>query len=229
MGDSDLSEAAIGSSARASRVQLPGLKIVWLRTALVVSMIVLACTPLLVPSSYSLVENTLSESGAQGLEWSWVFRSAVILTGCAVLLMTVAARTMWRPSARMWIRVYGFALILIAAFSEAPWDGSPHDETEAFLHTVFAFIGGMSFVLGVAAVSSDRSREDPFLRGFDVVVVLAMTMIPLIMMSVDGDGLLQRALVALGYSWLLAEATRIGGGTGRIGRPATFQPGTRSF
>ena len=192
----------------------------WLRATLIVSLLLVAAVPLVISDSYSVIEHTLSESGAQGVEGAWVFRLGVVLAACSVLMLTVTASSVWGPAGKWWLRVYGLTLIMATVFSEAPWDGGAYDETEATLHTVFGFLAGVSFLLGVVAVSTSRPRDGLVVRAFDWVVVAAVAVTPLIMMVVDRDGLLQRLFVVLGYLWLLVEATRIGQVT-RHSQPAS--------
>jgi len=180
----------------------------WSRAALIVSLLMFAIAPRFVPETYSIVENTLSESGAQGTQGAWVFRAGVLLAACSVSLMAVSTRQGWSPAARRWMRFYGLALVMLMVFPEAPPDGGAYDETTATLHTAFAASGGASFILGVIAVSLSRARHDFWFRSLDWVVVAAVVVIPQVMLVTGVDGLLQRIMVGLGYIWLLSEAGR---------------------
>ena len=138
----------------------------------------------------------------------------MILAAAAVVVMT-SAGSRWTPTAKRWFRLYGLGLILAVTFSEAPWDGRPYDQTVAFLHTVFIFIAGISFTLGVISVSWSRPTQARSAIFFDRAMVCAMAVIPLLMMvAVDQEGLLQRFLVLMGYLWLLGESLRIDRGPG---------------
>lgn len=179
------------------------------RLALVVSMVLLAIAPVFLPDSYSPFEHTLSESGAQGVATAFVFRSALIITASAVLVMTMHARVTWSGTARVWLRVYALAVVALAVFPESPWLGGAHDERIAFLHTVAGVVGGLAFIVGIVGVSVSGLRG-PRARVLDIVMVGAVMVTPqLMLMTPAAAGMLQRAMVLLGYIWLLSEAQRM--------------------
>ena len=190
----------------------------WARAGLVVSILFLGAAPMMVAESYSVAHNTLSESGAQGVDGAWVLRVGILLTAGSVLLLSVAAGSRWLPRVKWWIRIYATALILLAAFSEAPWDGSPHDEMVASLHTVFGIAGAIAFIVGAAALATSRPRAERLARGFDWLVIAVIALIPQVMHLSELDGLLQRTMVILGYLWLLVEASRLA--RGDLGAPS---------
>jgi len=183
----------------------------WSMTALILSLSMLVLAPLFVSDSYSIIEHTLSESGAQGIEGAWVFRTGVALAALSVLVMSLSAQQTWTSAAIRWLRMYAVALLMLTMFPEAPLDGGAHDETVAMLHTAFAVVGAVSFILGVVTVSGTRPRQAIRARVFDWLVVAAVALLPQIMVLVRVDGLLQRIMVAFGYVWLLAESSRIAG------------------
>lgn len=173
------------------------------------SFVMLALAPLVVADSYSVVEDTLSESGAQGVDGAWVLRTGVLLAAVSVLAMTTMAR--WGAMARIAIRVYALGLVGLAVFPEAPWDGGAFDETIAYLHTLSGVVGAAAFVVGVTLVSLARPSAHSSRRFFDWMVVAAVALIPLVMLVTAGDGLLQRVMVGSGYIWLFTELARIRG------------------
>jgi Protein of unknown function (DUF998) len=180
---------------------------IWL---LLSSMLAVASAPLLMPDSYSWLVNTISESGGQGIHGAWVTRSGFLLTAIAVLLMCSVASTRWGYWGRASMRLYAFGLISGAIFAKASWEDVPHDRIEAFLHTLSVFWGGVGFALGVLIVSFRRQRPNWWRRGFDLAIVLATPIVPLLMLVFAGHaGLLQRALALAGYVWLLIEAFRL--------------------
>lgn len=181
------------------------------QAALVAGALLLAVSPLAVGDSYTIVDNTLSESGAQGVAGAWAFRSGVLLTVVAVLMLTVAAVAVWESRTKWLLRVYAGALVMMVVFSEAPWDGSPHDESAAFLHTVFGVIAAVSFILAAVSVSIARPPGSRLYRWFDWAVAAAVALIPQTMQLAGLDGLQQRLMVALGYVWLLVEMSRVAG------------------
>jgi hypothetical membrane protein len=209
MSSAGLSDERDGQLILLQRRRFVYTPVNWSKTTLILSMSMLVLAPLFISDAYSIIEHTLSESGAQGVEGAWVFRTGVDLAASSVLVMTFSPRQTWTAAARWWLRIYAVALLMLTMFPEAPLDGSAHDETVAMLHTVFAVVGAVSFILGVVTVSGTRSRHDIQARVFDWFVIAAVALLPQIMVLVRVDGLLQRIMVAFGYVWLLAESSRI--------------------
>jgi hypothetical protein len=177
------------------------------RAVLLVSLVMLAVAPLFIPDTYSPIEHTISESGAQGIPGAWVERFGVFLAACAVLVMTFYPGPTWSRAAQHWLRVYSFAVVMLAVFPESPWDGGTHDETIARMHTVMGVAGAVSFVMGVVVVSSSRQRSRRA-RRYDALVVVAVVLVPQLMLLGPLDGILQRLMVAVGYGWLFLECKR---------------------
>ena len=183
---------------------------VWARLGLIVSVLILAMAPLAVDDSYSILSHTLSESGGQGVEGSWVFRTGVVMTAVSVFLLTTVAKGVWSSAARRLLHVYSIALVGLVVFPESSWDGSTQDATVARLHTVAGVVGAVAFILAVVAIARSRPGESPSMRVFDWVVVGAVALIPQLMLMAPADGVLQRLMVALGYAWLFAETAALG-------------------
>lgn len=196
---------------RISTNRLDDLRLVrWSALAMIVSVIMLATAPLFIDPSYSAVQHTLSESGGQGVEHSWIFRSAVLLTSVAVMVLARAARSAWPRLGLLWLRIYAIGLIFVVLLPESPWNGPTPNQTAAYLHTVAGAGSAIAFILAVAAVAHTRARHLVGTRLFDLVTVLGVAVIPQVMLvMVDHDGILQRSAVGLGYAWLLIESMRL--------------------
>lgn len=180
-----------------------------LRATLVLSMVCLAAAPLIAGDSYSFIRHTVSEAGGQGFSGAWLVRTGVVLASAAVFSLSLVASPRWPHAGTLGMRFYSLLLIGSAVFSDVPWNGGPGDETEAFLHTFFTFWAGFSFVVGVTAISLHRPPQaDRPIIVFDWVVIASVILIPMIMMAVVPDGLLQRVIILLGYAWLMLEAGR---------------------
>ncbi len=171
------------------------------------SLLCVAVAPVLMPRSYSIIEHSISESAAQRVEGVWLARAGLLLFGLGVLSLAGASR--WTLWSRMAHRGFGVAIISTAAFAHMPWEDVPYDEFEDLLHSIGSFAVGLSFVVGVVAVSVERGRAGWRPRVFDGVAIAASTVIPMIMFSVDGyAGLAQRLMFLIAYGWYGAEAWR---------------------
>lgn len=206
MSDAEPTTASLETSVAQSRdFVFRNLVLIRLaRTGLIVSFVLLAAAPLVIPDSYSITQHTLSESGAQGIAGAWAFRSGVLLASISVIALISVSAPLWPRSARRWLLVYAVAVGLLAVFPEEPWNGGPHDATVAFLHTVSGVIGAVAFIIGVFLVARNR----PPAPALDWLVIAVVALVPQLMLLVEVDGLLQRGMVAIGYSWLLVESVR---------------------
>lgn len=195
---------------------LPGIDVMptdltvvqWCRGTLVLGLLMLATAPLFVADSYSIVEQTLSESGGQGVDGAWVFRLGVLLTSLAVSVLSTRAETLWGHQGAFWLRMYAVSLVFLAVFPESPWYGDDYNAIVAGLHTLSGVLTAASFILGVAAVSSRREGA-PRAKAFDWLVMATVGLMPQLMLLVDFGGLLQRSMVLLGYVWLIGQSIRV--------------------
>ena len=195
---------------------------------LAASAVGVAVAPLLMPESYSALEHSVSESAAQGVEGAWLARSAFLLLGFAVLVLDQAVGERWGLWGRIAHRIYGVAMIAVAAYSHMPWQDVPYDAFEDTLHSVAAGAVGFGFTAGVVAVGIRRGRNPGPIRVLDSIAVLAAVILPMVLFNADGlGGLAQRVLFGIGYAWYATEAiTRpAAGGDAKAGHPPGAPPG----
>jgi hypothetical protein len=172
--------------------------------ALVTSLVALALAPLLMPADYSVITHSVSESAAQGVEGAWLARAGLVLFGVGVIILSIRPPTLWSRWARLAHIGFAISIMATAVFSHAPWDGSPHNSFEDFLHSAASFGVGMTFMIGVALVLLNR-RDAPS-RVFDLVALAAALAIPLLMPRVEAAGLAQRAMFLIAFLWYGKEA-----------------------
>lgn len=211
--------AVVESEHRLRSLRSPSVTVLatWSWGGLILSFVMLALAPIAVADSYSVVENTLSESGGQGVDGAWVLRTGVLLAAVSVFIMSTIAR--WGRVARGALRVYALALVSLAVFPESPWYGAAYDGTVAYLHTVSGVVGAISFIIGVAAVSLSSAQRQRAAKVLDWLVVISVALIPQLMLLTIAEGLLQRLMVALGFVWLFTEASRISPRSGSVAKP----------
>lgn len=177
---------------------------------LVGSVVSVLIAPLLMPASYSIVEHSISESAAQGVEGAWLARLGFLMFGLAVLLLASIAGDRWGIGGRIVHRVWGVSMIAVAVFSHMPWLDTPYDAFEDTLHSIASFAVGMSFIAGVLIVSFRRGPDSGLVRVFDWIAIGIALVVPLIMFNLTGvAGVVQRVMFAVAYLWYGFEASRI--------------------
>ena len=198
-----------------------GLTVVRLaQIGLVASIVLLVAAPLAIPPGYSVVDHTLSESGGQGVDGAWIMRSGVLLTSISVFALISVSALVWSALARLFLSIYATALLFLVIFPESPWTDATHDAFVAWLHTASGVVGGIAFILGAFLVFRSRPEDDKLRRAHDWIVMASIALIPQVMLVLPADGVLQRLMVAIGFTWLLAESARIAS-SHRVARPAT--------
>ena len=176
---------------------------------LATSAMAVVLAPLLMPESYSVIEHSVSESAAQGVEGAWLARLEFILLGLGVLSCVSLAGDRWGLWGRTAHRLYGVSMLGTAAFSHRPWLDVPFDAFEDFLHSATANGVGFGFSVGVILVSLRRGPGRMSIRAFDVLVVIAAVGISMMVVNSTGmAGLAQRTMFALGYVWYAGESIR---------------------
>lgn len=174
--------------------------------ALVLSFVALAAAPLVLPSDFSPIAHTTSESAGQGIPGAWLPRTGFVLFGVGVL--AALPRRGGRIGAGCH-GLFGVAMLVVAGWSSRSWRDGPYDGTEDLVHSVGATAMGFAFAAGVtaAAIRSAVQQERP--RLLDVTAVVASVALPLAMVaSANLTGLLQRTMFAIAYAWYARELLR---------------------
>jgi len=184
--------------------------------ALLAAMAALALAPLLMPDSYSMFGNSVSESAAQGVDGAWLARLGFLLFGFAVLSLAFTPGSTWGRWGRRAHAGFGVSMIAAAVFSHGPWDGSAFDEFEDLLHSAASFGVGLFFTVGVVLVATRRAEAPGWLRIVDGIALAAAVAIPLLMANVDGSGLVQRVMFLVAFLWYGLETVRAAGSTPAI-------------
>ncbi|MBK6309323.1 MAG: DUF998 domain-containing protein [Candidatus Microthrix sp.] len=175
---------------------------------LICSAAALALVPLVLPASYSWVEHTTSEAGAQGVDGAWLARAGFVLFGLAVLWIASRRRCAWGRLATGLHVTFGVSMIAVAAFSLRSWlPGATFDPTEDELHSVAATVMGFAFAFGVLAAAVRRRTSGQPWRTLDLIAIATSVAVPLGMtVFVSADGVLQRLMFAVAYLWYGGEA-----------------------
>jgi len=156
--------------------------------------------PFFSSESYSIIQHSLSELGAQATPGNWIMNGVFILLSIAtVLLGTKALRRFWLPLYLLYF--FAIALFLTAIYRHAPINGSTFLEREDLLHTVFSFVTGTTFTIFCVAVAFVIKEKIP--RASAIFMCTLSIGLPLLMlMYPDYQGIFQRILFITAFGWL---------------------------
>ena len=186
-----------------------GMKIVVFSVVYFVVVILLA--HFFVPPGYHWAQNTVSELASQGHKHKWIMQAGFIgfgmLLNIGIISKFTAAKKVIYPD--VLIMLYGTAILLSGFFCAEPIDKSiSYSLTEARLHSIFAFVAGISFSLSILWYFIVSSH--PYERWFHLVF-LALTLGSSILFGLSengivgiGKGVIQRILYITSFTWLLA-------------------------
>lgn len=179
------------------------------------SLVALALAPLVLDPSYSWLEHTTSESGAQGVDGAWLARTGFFLFGLSVIWIAYQARDRWGQPALALHLTFAVCMLGVGVFSLRSWfPGASFDATEDTLHSVGATVMGFAFAFGVTAVAIRLRRGGGQWRVLDALAVIASVVLPIGMgIYGDIDGALQRLMFLIAYVWYAREAVAVDLGT----------------
>jgi len=163
------------------------------------SMILLG--PLYTVDGYSMVAHTSSQLGAQNTEGSWLMNLGFIALGFGV---GIDARRIWWivPFVSAIFLMFAVAMIMTGVFSLQPIDPAlPYNDMWHVLHSVFAVAAGICFCVG--AIGYGLFRRVGAAKWISIVAGLLATGLSLaIFMLPEVQGLLQRLMFAVTFTWL---------------------------
>ena len=179
-------------------------------TSLLVSAVLVALAPLVMPSDYSWVSHSISESGAQGVGSAWVTRMGFLLLGLGVILVSLASIDRWRWPGAVLNGAFGLLMMCAAVFSTHSWrTDQPFDEFESNVHSLVATVMGIAYGVGVLAALIGDRRMPRGQQVFSIIASLSSIVLPLGMWSMpEVAGVLQRTMFAIAYVWFAVEAVR---------------------
>lgn len=176
--------------------------------AIVAAMLV---APYLSLPDYCWVEHSTSELAGQNMPGAWIMRAGFLAYGGSVALAGGLGLGSRRP-VRVALVGFGLGMIATAVWSNAPIDpGLAADMAEDRLHSIASGAVGAAFALACALAlfaPGGRSRDGLAWLGLvaSVAIPLAMTGLP------EVRGLLQRAMFAISFAFVLREFARPAGG-----------------
>ena len=161
--------------------------------------------PMISPAGFDWMRHTTSEQAAQHLPGAWVMRTGFVAYGlgtAAAMFLSLRSRRAVRGA----LLLFGLALIGTAVWSNAPILGlGPADMAEDRTHSIMSGIVGTVFALACAAsIFAPGGYRRDLLAWVGLIAAVA---IPLAMGQADNTrGLLQRAMFAISFAFVLREA-----------------------
>ncbi len=165
-------------------------------------LLVIFMLPFYSVESYSILENTSSQLGAQHSPYAWVMNTTFILLGLGSMLSGWPYLKGYGFH-RLALLIFGFSLIGAAIYQHAPIvAGVAFDAKEDQMHSIFSSLTGASFtVFAMSAVFILRHRTAKI--SALTVGVLAVLLSVLIFTIPEFMGIWQRALFIVAFGWLI--------------------------
>ena len=187
------------------------------RSLSLVSIIVLATSgllfflaPLAMPSDYSWVSNSISESGAQQLTGAWITRLGFLSFGLGVILAALVNWSTWKSAGAWLLSGFGFLMLTVAAFSTKQWDSSvSFNELENTLHSVSASVMGFFYGIGVLLVIVAEKKAFLAVKLLGWAAVITSIAMPILAGVVPAyGGVFQRLMFAIAIAWFIVQDLR---------------------
>ncbi|MEZ5175540.1 MAG: DUF998 domain-containing protein [Acidimicrobiia bacterium] len=166
--------------------------------------------PLAMPSGYSVLEHSISESAAQGLTNAWIARVGFVSFGLSVILLAATQAVRWSRWGQVAHGIFGVSMLAVAVFSHKPFANGPFDAFEDSLHSIGASVVGVAFIVGVLLVIVAGGPVSRSRRVFDwFAVAVALVAPPLMLVAPSLAGAFQRAMFGVAYLWYAVEAMTV--------------------
>lgn len=177
----------------------------------VTAAVLILIAPAFLTDGYSFVSHSISESAAQGLPTGWIARTALILSGLAVLGTVWVRRSQWSVTTTLSFCAFGALWIVTGFFSTRSWvTTAPFDALHHAIHSVAASSMAI-LVLGALALAFTRqplAKVDRLLAG---ALAFVATFLPLATLLIpDLGGIFQRLMFFFTYFWFTREAAKAG-------------------
>lgn len=177
---------------------------------LLVSAVLFLLAPFAMPADYSWVNNSISESGAQGLTGAWVTRLGFLTFGLGVILVAIASWVVWRSAAGWLLSVFGFLMLTVASFSTKQWNPeASFNELESNLHSISATVMGFCYGVGVLLVIVLDKQATFSVKLLGWAAVVASIAMPILAGVIpEFGGVFQRIMFAIAIAWFVVQGIK---------------------
>jgi hypothetical membrane protein len=162
-------------------------------------------TQLIAPREYHWKENTFSELAAQEYNNKWIMQIGLIgfgmILGTGSLIQLLTFEPGWYKEIP--ILVYAVSIAMSGVFCTKPiLDSVTYDEREYKLHSFFAQLGGMSFVIGLILFAGISATL--FEMGMHLIFLVLIMLSLMIFSKMESKrGIAQKSIFLIGFLWLV--------------------------
>lgn len=166
--------------------------------------------PLMMPSDYSWISNSISESGAQGISGAWMTRGAFLTFGLGVILVALTRWVVWRSAAGWLLSSFGFLMLTVAAFSTKQWNPeASFNQLESNLHSISATVMGFCYGIGVLIVIVLDKGAGLSVKVLGWVAVVTSIAMPILAGVIpEFGGVFQRLMFGIAIAWFVVQGTK---------------------
>ncbi|MDC8003769.1 DUF998 domain-containing protein [Aureisphaera galaxeae] len=152
-------------------------------------------------SEYSMIQNSLSELGAQNTPASWVMNMVFFMLAFVVILLaTKKLRRFWLPLYLLYL--FALCLFFTGIYRHAPIVDIDFSMPEHITHSVFSSLTGIVFCMYCATiVVFVKRRMEKATAIFMCALALGLSL--LMFQFSEYKGVFQRILFILAFGWLL--------------------------
>ncbi len=151
---------------------------------------------------YLMLENTLSELGAQNTPNNWIMNFIFILLGLITFINGFKVLDGFQLQVLV-LLIFCVSLVLTAMFMHAPIDrGVVYDSFQNEMHSVFSTITGISFCTYCLVVSFITRWKKQKLLAISVGILVFIVSYLMVVHS-DYRGLYERGVYIIAFGWIL--------------------------
>jgi len=171
------------------------------RAAIALFVVVAALGPMYTARGYSPTTNVISELAAQNTPGNHFMATAFVFLGAALLYDSLKEFHL----SLLPFMLFGAAFGAAGVFGHKPIsEGVPYSVAFDTVHSILATASGVALTIGFVwqAIAASSSIQ----KGIAAALALACTTLPMLMLSFpQGQGLVQRVLYLLVFTWLWAH------------------------
>jgi len=179
--------------------------------AIAVALASLIVAPFAMPADYSLLADTISKAGGQGVANGWLTKLAFVLTGVAALAIAGAAWPHWGRLAAAAHLAFAACMFAATFFETRSWRAdAAFDPFEHDRHSDASNAAAAAFVVCVLLTLRADAPNPRWRRRLGIATIIASATTPVLMTIFrNADGAMERAWFLLAFAWWTTAAWRL--------------------